>query len=74
MADTKEHNYRDRNPNNSISLGQLIELYEGLIKQGKMTMDSAGGQRLNDLRRKAFSYRKWIKLPIAKRRHITSPI
>ena len=63
-----------RNPNNSISLRSTIELYEGLMKQGRIKKNSAGAQRLEQLKQKAFAYRKWIKTPYAKRRHITSPL
>jgi hypothetical protein len=59
---------------NKISLSSTIDMYRRLMKEGRIKKNSAGAQRLQQLESRLYAYRKWIKLPYAKRRHITSPV
>jgi len=65
---------KKNNPDSTISLTGTIDLYKRLIEEGRIKKNGAGARRLEKLQRRLFAYRKWIKLPHAKRRHITSPI
>jgi len=59
--------------NESISLKSLIELYESLIKNGRISAVGAGAMRLEQLRNKQFKRKKWMVTPYAKRKWLNSP-
>jgi hypothetical protein len=59
--------------NEHISLKSLIELYEGLIKSGRIDKDGAGAVRLEQLRNKQFKRKKWMVTPYAKRKWLNAP-
>ena len=65
---------KKNSPDSKISLSSTIDMYKRLMEEGRIKKNSAGAQRLEQLQRRLFAYRKWIKLPYAKRRHITSPV
>tara|TARA_R110002020_G_scaffold72239_2_gene185957 strand:+ start:2532 stop:2741 length:210 start_codon:yes stop_codon:yes gene_type:complete len=59
--------------NEHISLKGLIELYEGLIKSGRIPANGAGAVRLEQLRNKQFKRKKWLVTPYAKRKWLNAP-
>jgi len=59
--------------NEHISLKSLIELYEGLIKSGRIDNNGAGAMRLEQLRNKQFKRKKWMVTPYAKRKWLNAP-
>jgi hypothetical protein len=59
--------------NEHMSLKSLIDLYEGLIKKGRISADGAGAIRLEQLRNKQFKRKKWMVTPYAKRKWLNSP-
>lgn len=63
----------DKQHNDYISLKQLINLYEGLIKSKRIAPNSAGAMRLEQLRNKQFKRKKWMVTPYAKRKWLNAP-
>jgi len=70
----KNGKYRSQLPNDHISLGQQIALYEELIAKNKYKPNPGMNRRLIMLNKRMESFRIWQNIPYSKRRFITSPI